>query len=167
MDCEERAVWKPRPLAGIIVDWQMKVLTALAPSPFSLWESAMDRSVTLSLHTASWPLNIDREHIAMYLYLYMQTFKKAVFCVCVCARAFISSHLFSTQADIEVVEVLGSFGGKARTIHQWSYRPKEAEVKTQGGIALCVGEVTVTVTPSVVLEKIQSPVCINFHRNKC
>lgn len=36
MDCDESAVWKPRPLAGMIVDWQMKVFTVLAPSPLSL-----------------------------------------------------------------------------------------------------------------------------------
>lgn len=58
---------------------------------------------------------------------------------------FISSYLFSTQADIELVEVLGSFGGKARAIHQDSYRPKQAEVKSETDVALCVGEVTVTV----------------------
>ena len=33
MDWEERAVFKPLPLAGMIVDWQMKVFTALACSP--------------------------------------------------------------------------------------------------------------------------------------
>lgn len=43
---------KPLPLAGITVDWQMKVLTALPPSPRSLRESLRDRSVTLSLHEA-------------------------------------------------------------------------------------------------------------------
>lgn len=61
--------------------------------------------------------------------------------MCVC----VSSHPSSTQADIEVVEVLCSFGGKTWTVHQRSHRPKEAEVKGQSGIALCVGEVTVTV----------------------
>lgn len=59
---------------------------------------------------------------------------------------FISSHLSSTQADIEVVEVLGSFGGKTWTVHQRSCRRKAAEVKSQSDISLCVGEVTVTVT---------------------
>lgn len=63
MDCEESAVWKPRPLAGIIVDWQMNVLTALAPSPLSRWEST-DRSVTLSVHTANWSLKKEKEQIA-------------------------------------------------------------------------------------------------------
>lgn len=62
MDCEESAVRKPRPLAGIIVDWQMKVLTALAPSPLSLWESSMDRSVTLSVHSANWPLKRNQQY---------------------------------------------------------------------------------------------------------
>lgn len=65
---------------------------------------------------------------------------------CVCLCVFISSHLSSTQADIELVEILSSFGGKARTIHQDSYRPKEAEVKSQSDVALCVGELTVAVT---------------------
>lgn len=64
---------------------------------------------------------------------------------------FISSHLSSAQADIELMEVLCSFGGEARTVHQQSHRPKEAEVKSQSCIALCVGEVTVTVTQTVVL----------------
>jgi len=63
-----------------------------------------------------------------------------------CVYVFISSHLSSTQADFEMVEVLGSFGGKAGPDHQWSYRPKGAEVIRQSGIALSVGEVTVTVT---------------------
>lgn len=62
-----------------------------------------------------------------------------------------SSHLSSTQADVEVVEVLGSFGGEARAIHQRSYIPKEAEVISQSHVAFCVGELTVTVTYAVVL----------------
>lgn len=150
MDCEESDVWKPRPLAGIIVDWQMKVLTVLAPSPFSLWESVLDRSVTLSVHTAKWSLN--KENIAKLLHLYRPPFKKSnIFCMCV----LISSHLSSTQTDIELMEVLSSFRGKAWTIHQWPYRPKRAEVIRQGHVAFCVGEVTVTVTKTVVLKNKQ------------
>lgn len=70
-----------------------------------------------------------------------------------CACVFVSSHLSSTQADIELVEVLCSFGGEARTVHQQPHRPEEAEVKSQSGVALFVGEVTVTVTQTVVLSK--------------
>lgn len=148
MDCEESAVWKPRPLAGIIVDWQMKVLTELAPSPFSLWESVTDRSVTLSVHTASWPLDKEREQTEKGVAIHPHKLLKGQYflLVCVCVCVFISSHLSPTQADVKLVEVLGSFGGEARTVHQRSHRPEEAEVKSQSGVALGVGEVTVAVT---------------------
>lgn len=49
--------------------------------------------------------------------------------VCLFMSARISSHLSSTQANIELVEIFGSFGGKARTVHQGPHRPKEAEVE--------------------------------------
>lgn len=58
---------------------------------------------------------------------------------------FIFAHLSSTDTDIEVMEVLGSFWGKAWAIHQWPHWPKWAEVKSQSGIAFCVGEVTITI----------------------
>ena len=73
-------------------------------------------------------------------------------CVCVCACVRVS-HLSSTQADIELVEVLSSFGGEAGTVHQRPYRAEEAEVKGQSDVSLCVAEVTVTVTQTVVLGK--------------
>lgn len=53
-DWEEMAVRKPRPSAGMMVDWQMKPLTEFmnwaASSPCS---SLLEMSVTLSVHTAS------------------------------------------------------------------------------------------------------------------
>ena len=52
MDWEDRAVWRPLPVAGMMVDWQMKVLTALVASAFSPWPSLEVRSVTLSEHSA-------------------------------------------------------------------------------------------------------------------
>ncbi len=64
--------------------------------------------------------------------------------VCVCVA--ISSHLSSTQADIKLMEVFGSFGGEARAVHQGSNRPQQAEVKSQCCVALCVCEVTVAIT---------------------
>ena len=52
MDCEDRAVCRPLPEAGMMVDWQMKVFTALVASAFSPWPSLVGRSVTLSEHSA-------------------------------------------------------------------------------------------------------------------
>lgn len=68
-------------------------------------------------------------------------------------RTVVSSHLSSAQADVEQVEVLGSFGGEARTVHQSSHRTQRAEVKGHGDIAIRVREVTVAVAQAVVLEQ--------------
>lgn len=67
----------------------------------------------------------------------------------------VPSHLSSTQANVELVEIFGPFGGKARSIHQGSHRPKGTEVEGESDVVLCVGEVAVTVTQTVVLSERQ------------
>lgn len=54
----------------------------------------------------------------MIAFIQTNFLRGAVFSACVCLCVFIFSYLSSTQADIELVEILGSFGGKARTVHQ-------------------------------------------------
>lgn len=53
MDCEEMAILKPRPSAGMMVDWQMKLSTELTNWAMSLWSSTLDTSVTLSVQIAA------------------------------------------------------------------------------------------------------------------
>lgn len=55
--------------------------------------------------------------------------RSVVSSACLFLSACVSSHLSSTQANIELVEIFGSFGGKARPVHQGPHRPKEAEVE--------------------------------------
>lgn len=151
IDCEDSAVWKPRPVAGIMVDWQIKVFTALAPSPFCLCWSVKVRSVTLSVQAARWSLNKEREPLC----------STSFFCTCidiihedkcVCVCVF-SRHLPSAQTDVKVVKVLGAFGGETRSNHQCSYWANEAKVKGQRDVALRVGEETIAVTWVALLVK--------------
>lgn len=65
----------------------------------------------------------------MIAFMRTTLYKVQYLSACVRLCVLISSHLSSTQANIELVEILGSFGGKARTVHQWP-RSKEAEVKS-------------------------------------
>lgn len=88
----------------------MKVLTVLAPSPFSLCESATDRSVTLSVHTASRFCQRGGKESEYYCAHANRRLQKS--------QRFISPYLSSTQADVELVEIFGSFRGEARTVHQ-------------------------------------------------
>lgn len=53
MDWEEIAILKPRPSAGMMVDWQMKLSTELTNWTESLWSSLLDTSVTLSVQIAA------------------------------------------------------------------------------------------------------------------
>ena len=52
-DWEEMAILKPRPSAGIMVDWQMKLSTELTNWAGSLSSSLLDTTVTLSVQTAA------------------------------------------------------------------------------------------------------------------
>lgn len=74
----------------------------------------------------------------------------------------VSSHLSSTQTNVELVEIFGPFGGKARSIHQSSHGPKGTEVEGESDVALCVGKVAVTVTQTVVLSKRQREAGVRF-----
>lgn len=65
----------------------------------------------------------------------------------------LSGYLSSTQADVEMVEVFGPFGGEARTVHQRAHRPQRCEVEGEGGVARRVREVTVAVAQAVVLSR--------------
>lgn len=53
MDWEEMAILNPRPSAGMMVDWQMKLSTELTNWAESLCSSLLDTSVTLSVQTAA------------------------------------------------------------------------------------------------------------------
>ena len=53
MDWEEMASLKPRPSAGMMVDWQMKLSTELTKWAPLLWSSLPDTSVTLSVQMAA------------------------------------------------------------------------------------------------------------------
>lgn len=65
----------------------------------------------------------------------------------------LSGYLSSTQADVELVEIFGPFGGEARTVHQRAHRPQRREVEGEGGVARRVCEVTVAVAQAVVLSR--------------
>lgn len=54
-------------------------------------------------------------------------------------------YLSSTQADVELVEIFGSFRGEARTVHQWPHWPQWRKVKGQSGVTHRMCEVTVAV----------------------
>lgn len=69
MDWEDRAVLKPRPSDGIIVDWQRKASTELPSWPPSA--SSLGRFVTLSLQTAAlWPWQKTDEWINIILVMW-------------------------------------------------------------------------------------------------
>ena len=66
-------------------------------------------------------------------------------CVCVCV------YLSPTQADVEQVVELGSFGGEAGSDHGGCHGSQGAVVETQSHVAGRVGEQTVAVAHAVLL----------------
>ncbi len=74
MDWEEIAILKPRPSAGMMVDWQMKLSTELTNWAESLWSSLLDTSVTLSVQIAAlFPCSKHANSMNIYLSVAMVT----------------------------------------------------------------------------------------------
>lgn len=138
MDWEERAVRKPRPSEGIIVDWQRKASTELPSWPPSA--SSLGRSVTLSLQTAAlWPWQKTDDGINNILWCNFCSFQ-----VCVL-------YLSSTQADIEEVVVLCAFRSEAGPVHDGPSGRQSTEVIPKSPILVSVCERTVAETHTVLL----------------
>lgn len=144
-DWEEMAVRKPRSSAGMIVDWQMKLLTELTnwalSSPCS---SLLETSVTLSVHTAaSSPC---------------RRVKEGGWLLQRCLKAPpplppLPTHLMATQIEVEQVQVLCPFGGKTGSHSQRGHIAHGAKVKGQRAVVLRVAEEAVAVTAWVFLPK--------------
>lgn len=162
MDWEEMAIRKPRPSAGMMVDWQMKLSTELTNCAESLRSSLLDTSVMLSVHTAALsPCGADG-----------QTARKTISCqlpwlrlshitspdveqAAVRMYVTVMSHLVATQAHVEQVEVLCAFGGETRSDGQRGHGAQRAEVKGQRAVVLRVVEEAVTEAPRMFLKKKQ------------
>lgn len=106
----------------------------------------MERSVTLSVHTASWLFQKGKKKTRMRLCALINMASER-------RPRVLSGYLSSTQADVEMVEIFGPFGGEARAVHQRAHRPQRREVKGEGGVARPVCEVTVAVAQTVVLSR--------------
>lgn len=138
MDWEERAVCKPRPSEGIIVDWQRKASTELPSWP--PLTSSLGRSVILSLQTAAlWPWQKTDDGINYILWCHFHSFQ-----VCVL-------YLSSTQADIEEVVVFCAFRSEAGPVHDGPSRRQSTEVILKNLIMVSVFEQTVAETHTVLL----------------
>lgn len=145
-DWEEMAVRKPRPSAGMMVDWQMKPLTELtnwaASSPCS---SLLEMSVTLSVQTASsspcrWVK--DGGRLLRWRLRAPPPLLPAL-----------PTHLMAAQLEVKQVEVLCPFGGETGSYGQRGHIAHGAEVKGQRAVILRVAEEAVAVTARVFLPK--------------
>lgn len=142
-DWEEMAVRKPRPSAGMTVDWQMKPLTELtnwaASSPCS---SLLDTSVTLSMHTAAGSPCRREEEGGSSVRSRLKT---------TTTTTTTTTHLMAAQLEVEQVQVLRPFGGETGSDGQRGHVAHEPEVKGQRAVVLRVAEEAVAVTARVFL----------------
>lgn len=144
-DWEEMAVRKPRPSAGMTVDWQMKPLTELtnwaASSPCS---SLLDTSVTLSMHTAAGSPCRREEEGGSSVRSRLKTSAGTT-------TTTTTTHLMAAQLEVEQVQVLRPFGGETGSDGHRGHVAHEPEVKGQRAVVLRVAEEAVAVTARVFL----------------
>ncbi len=108
MDWDDSDVLKPRPSAGMMVDWHTKVSTKLLRSVDSFCRSLLDRSVTLSVHTATF-LPCEREQ-NMHFVMILRTNKSYFY--------FLSQQSIFSRLKIEMC-VCESTSAPHRLILNW------------------------------------------------
>lgn len=136
------AVLKPRPSAGMMVDWQMKLAAELTNC--SLCSSLLDTSVTLSVQTAALFPCSARHGRNLFGCRRRQNGD---------GEASALPYLVAAQADVEQVKVLGAFGGETGADGQRGHVAQRAQVKGQRTIVGRVGEGAVAVAARVFLKR--------------